>query len=214
MAMPDHAIQPERRTRLLPDARRAQLVALGVAALADRTLESLPLEELSKQAGVSKGLLFYYFGSKQGFHREIVSAAFNSMLHATEPLLELPPAERLWSTLRRTVRFAREHESTFYSLVRGTASGDAEVREVIEHARATQAERVLVLFLELGIPDSGLLRIAVRSWVAFAEQTLVDAALNTDMSDADIVQLLTNSLVAITTAIDPAHGESLSGVVL
>lgn len=204
--------QELRRTRLTPDERRAQLVALGVAALADRSLEAVSIEGISKQAGVSKGLFFYHFGSKQGFHREIVRAARDSMLHATEPSPDVPPGERLRSTLARTVRFAREHESTFYSLVRGTASGDAEVREVIEQARAAQAERVFVLFSELGMPDSNLLRVALRSWVAFAEQTLVDGALNTEMPDDELVAFLSNTLVAIVGAADPANATIVEGL--
>ena len=37
----------ERRTRLSPEQRRAQLIALGVAFLADRPLDDLTIEELS-----------------------------------------------------------------------------------------------------------------------------------------------------------------------
>jgi AcrR family transcriptional regulator len=47
-----------RRTRLSPEERRAQLVALGVNALADRPLQELTIEDLAAQAGVSRGLLF------------------------------------------------------------------------------------------------------------------------------------------------------------
>jgi len=50
----------ERRTRLTPDERRAQLVALGVAALAHSPLEDVTMELLSEQAGVSRALLFHY----------------------------------------------------------------------------------------------------------------------------------------------------------
>ena len=65
----------DRRTRLTPDERRAQLVALGVAFLADNPLDELTIEDLSARAGVSRGLLFHYFGSKQGLHREVVRTA-------------------------------------------------------------------------------------------------------------------------------------------
>jgi hypothetical protein len=39
---------------------------------------------------------------------------------------------------------------------------------------------VIAVFLELGMPDTVLLRIALRSWVAFAEETLVSRALDDD----------------------------------
>ncbi|MFF2053328.1 TetR/AcrR family transcriptional regulator [Leifsonia sp. NPDC058194] len=180
----------DRRTRLTPDERRAQLVALGVAFLAENPLDELTIDVLSERAGVSRALLFHYFGSKQGLHREVVRTARDSMLHATEPVPELPPLERLRDTLERIVRFVREHRCTFYSLVRGVASGDSDVRAVVQEAREEQADRVVAAFLELGVADTPLLRIALRSWVAFAEEALVESALGTELAADEIVGFL------------------------
>ncbi|PJI94043.1 TetR/AcrR family transcriptional regulator [Luteimicrobium subarcticum] len=199
----------ERRTRLSPDERRAQLVAIGVAALADRSLDELTIDVISQQAGVSRGLLFYYFGSKQGFHREVVRAARDGLLRATEPVLELSPLERLHDTLSNLVAFVREHEDTFFSLVRGAASGDRQVREVVEQARALQCERVEIVCRELGVPDTALLRVGLRSWVAFAEQALVDGVLGGRMSPDEAVDFLERSLVAVVVTVDPEQGARL-----
>ena len=98
-------MENDRRTRLTPDERRAQLVALGVAFLADNPLDQLTIEDLSARAGVSRGLLFHYFGSKQGLHREVVRTARDAMLHATEPVAGLAPLDRLHDTLERIVAF-------------------------------------------------------------------------------------------------------------
>jgi AcrR family transcriptional regulator len=201
----------ERRTRMTPDERRAQLVALGVAALADRPLDQLNVEDLSAQAGVSRGLLFYYFDSKQGFHREVVRAARDGMLHATEPQLDLPPVERLHTTLAKIVDFVREHRSTFVSLVHGVASGDREVRAVVEEAEQIQTQRVIAVFDELGVPQSPLLTVALRAWVAFAEQALVDAELvpgpDGDETAAEFVAFLQRSALAVVESV----GEHIAG---
>lgn len=192
----------DRRTRLTPDERRAQLVALGVALLAEGPLDELTIDALSERAGVSRALLFHYFGSKQGLHREVVRTARDSMLHATEPVPELPPLDRLRDTLSRIVRFVRDHRGTFYSLVRGVASGDSEVRAVVEEAREEQAGRVVAAFLELGVPDTPMLRIALRSWVAFAEEALVESALGTDLPADEIVGFLERSARGVVAALD------------
>jgi AcrR family transcriptional regulator len=193
----------DRRTRLAPDERRAQLVALGVATLVDHPLDALSIETLSERAGVSRGLLFHYFGSKQGLHREVVRTARDSMLRATEPTPGLEPFERLHDTLTRIVRFVRDHRGTFYSLVRGVASGDPEVRAVVDQARSAQADRVIAVFLELGVADSELLRIAMRSWVAFAEEALIDSALDTDLPSEEIVAFLERTARAVAAAVEP-----------
>lgn len=197
----------ERRTRLTPEDRSAQLIALGVASLAERPLHALSIEWLSAEAGVSRALLFHYFGSKQGLHREVVQVARDSMLRATEPVPELAPLDRLHDTLTRIVLFVREHRGTFYSLVRGVASADLEVREVVEQARVEQAERVVAVFLELGMDDTPLLRVALRSWVAFAEEALVDnvAGGTAVLTDDELVSLLERSAEAVASCVGIAR---------
>lgn len=196
-------MQTERRTRLTPEERRAQLVALGVAFLAEHPLDSLSIEYLSAEAGVSRALLFHYFGSKTGMQREVVRAARDSMLRATETEQGLGVDARIHATLTLIVRFVREHRGTFYSLVRGVASGAPEVREVIDEARAVQADRVISAFVELGYEDTSLLRNALRSWVAFAEDLLIRLAIDSEMPSEQIVEFLHRSAGGVVSAVEP-----------
>jgi hypothetical protein len=75
------------------------------------------------------------------------------------------------------------------------------VRAVVEEARGEQAERVVAVFLELGVPDTVLLRIALRSWVAFAEEALVESAIGTDLPSAEIVGFLERSAHGVVDAL-------------
>jgi AcrR family transcriptional regulator len=192
----------DRRTRLSPDERRGQLVALGVSFLAERPLDDLSIEELSTRAGVSRALVFHYFGSRQGLHRDVVVAASRAMLDASAPRLEFAPRARLHDTLLRIVGFVRDHRGTFYSLVRGVASGDPVVRTVVDESRDLHAERITTVYLELGTPDTPLLRTALRSWIAFAEEVLVELALETERPAAEIVAFLERSAAGVVRAVD------------
>jgi AcrR family transcriptional regulator len=193
-------VDSERRRRLTPDERRAQLLALGVAFLAERPLDDLTIEELSARAGVSRGLVFHYFGSKQGLHQAVVTTAGASMLAASVPRPELPPLDRLHDTLRRIVAFVREYRGTFFSLVRGIASGDPVVRTIVDGTRDVHAERIITVFLELGVADTPLLRVALRSWISFAEEVLIELALETDADAAEIVDFLSRSAHGVVEA--------------
>src|ERR1700710_2877944 len=84
-----------KRTRLDPIARRAQLIALGVEMLATRTLDALSVEDIAKKAGISRGLLFHYFSSKQEFHTEVARAAAQDLIDRIEPDASLPPLDAL-----------------------------------------------------------------------------------------------------------------------
>ena len=191
----------DRRTRLTPDQRRAQLVASGVAFLAEKPLDDLTMEVLSERVGVSRGLVFHYFGSRQGLHREVVITAAAALLEASVPREDLDPRERLDDTLARIVAFVREHRGTFFSLVRGVASGDPEVRSEVDRARDVTAGWVTDGFLELGSADSPLLRVALRSWVNFAEEVLVELALGTEMPAAEIVAFLSRSAFGVLASV-------------
>lgn len=132
-----------KRTRLSPQQRRAQLIELGTEMLADRPLEQISVEDIADQAGVSRGLLFHYFASKQEFHLEIVREASRSMIERTAPDPELDPFEILRDSIANYVDYVAEKRDTFISLLRGTASGDPLMREVFEQTRTTMAERTL-----------------------------------------------------------------------
>jgi AcrR family transcriptional regulator len=190
-----------RRTRLSPDDRRAQLLALGVSFLAERPLDDLTIEELSERAQVSRGLVFHYFGSLQGLQREVVTTAARAMLDASAPRAELDPRARLRDTLLRIVGFVRDHRGTFFSLVRGTASGDPEVRRSVDDARVVHAERVIAVYTELGMPDTALLRAALRAWIAFAEEVLVELALETQQPAEDVAAFLERSADGVVRAV-------------
>ncbi|GAB2451463.1 TetR/AcrR family transcriptional regulator [Xylanimonas ulmi] len=185
-----------RRTRLSPEERRQQLLAIGVDWLADRPLEAISVEDLASAAGVSPGLVFYYFGTRQGLHQQIVLTARDAMLHATEPDPALPASQRLRDVLERFVAFVQEHDATFYSIVRGASSGDPQVRETIQHARDVLAQHTTEMLDELGVTPSPLRAVAVRAWISLAEQALVDAATDESIPAADLVAFLERSALA------------------
>lgn len=182
------------RARLSPKDRRAQLVAAGVNFLTDHTLDELTMDELARLAGVSRPLLFHYFETRQGMHLAVVTTARDSLLDATTPRQDLAPRERIRDTLLRITLFVQQHRGTFYSLVRGTASGDPAVRTVIDESRELNAERLREAFVELGIADTPLFRVALRSWVAFAEEALVSLAIERSTDAEDVVRFLEAAL--------------------
>ena len=193
--MPD-----DRRSRLTPDERRAQLIAVGVNFLADHPLGELTIDELARRAGVSRALLFHYFDTRQGMHHAVVLTARDAMLQATAPRPELPPRERIDDTLMRFAVFVREHRGTFISLVRGVASGDQTVRDVVDESREINAEHLREALSELGIPDSRALTVALRAWVSFTEEVLVALAAQDGADDAELVAFLGRTLDAVVDA--------------
>lgn len=195
----------ERRSRLSPDERRAQLVAIGVRYLAEHPLDELTIDELAARAGVSKALIFHYFESRQGVERAIVTTARDSLLLATEPRPELPPRERVRDTLLRIAGFVRDHSGTFSSLVRGVASGDPAVRAIVDESRELNALRLREAFAELGVPDDPALRVALRAWVSFTEEALLELVVDRRVDHEAVVDFLERTLDGVVAAAGDAR---------
>lgn len=184
----------ERRIRLTPEERRAQLLGLGVNFLADHPLDDLTMDQLARMAGVSRALVFHYFDSRQGMHQAVATTARDALLQATAPRLDLPPRARIDDTLLRFAAFVHEHRGTFFSLVRGVASGDLTVRSLVDEARELNAAHLRDAFAELGVPVTRALTISLRAWVAFAEEVLVTMAAEQRTDDEELVAFLVRTL--------------------
>lgn len=203
-----------KRVRLSPDARRAQLITLGVRMLATRSLEGLSVEDIADEAGISRGLLFHYFRSKQEFHLEVVRACVRELLERTEPDPDLPPLEQLMTSLSAYIDYVTENRDAYVSIVRGAASGDADVRQVSHETRAELANRVLKNLDALGLPNAARTELAVRGWVAFCEEVVVswlaaDGSAG-QLPRAELLTLLANALPGAVLSVDPQWLSDLS----
>src|SRR3954452_23453009 len=165
---------PAKRTRLRPEARRAQLIDLGVEMLATRRLDELSVELIAKAAGISRGLLFHYFPSKQEFHLEVARAAAAEMIRRTEPDPDLsPPVEALRAALTSFIEYVEENPDNYKSLVRGAASGDADMRAIFDETRSTMAQRIITVVAEQGLVVDARTTLAIHGWVAYVEECVV-----------------------------------------
>ena len=190
----------EKRTRLDPIARRAQLIALGVEMLATRTLDALSVEDIAQKAGISRGLLFHYFSSKQEFHTEVARAAAAELLARTEPDVSLPPLEALRNSLTAFIGYVEENPDNYKSLVRGAASGDSVMRTIFDETRATMAGRIIGVLGDLGMELGPKAELAVHGWVAFAEECVIRSIDGGVKDSSALLDLLTKALPAVVLA--------------
>jgi AcrR family transcriptional regulator len=194
-----------RRSRLTPEARRAQLIGLGVELLATRRLDELSVELIARTAGISRGLLFHYFSSKQEFHLEVARAAAAEMLRRTEPDPSLSPVDALRAGLAAFVDYVEENPDNYMSLVRGAVSGDAEMRAIFDATRATMAQRILDVVAAQGLEVQPRVTLAIAGWVAYVEECVVRWIDTRTVARAELLDLLTKSLPAV--ALSASDGE-------
>ena len=189
-----------KRTRLDPAQRRAQLIDLGARMLAERPLEQISVEDIADQAGVSRGLLFHYFASKNEFHLAIVRHSSEQMLQRTEPSESDDPMLTLRSVLASYVDYVTENRNTYVSLLRGTASGDPQMREVFEQTRDIMAKRTLDQLPKIGLTRTPQVELAVRGWIAFVEEATISWLRAPAITREELIDLTVQSLPALALA--------------
>jgi AcrR family transcriptional regulator len=167
-------VTPTTRARLAPDQRRSQLLDLGVRLLATRSLDELSIDLLAEEAGISRGLLYHYFGNKHAFREAVVRRAADDLIAQTAPPASGDPLERLQVSLRAYVDYVLANFEGYVSLLKGAAGGNDALRSIYEEVRAVLSERI---FLE--DPDGELIadtphnRLVVRGWSAMTEELVI-----------------------------------------
>lgn len=179
------------RVRRSAEDRRRQLIGIGLRLLVTRPIHELSIDEVAAEAGISRGLLFHYFPTKRDYYVAVVRAAGHRLLKHARPAEDGDPADRPRAIIEGFVGFVQRRRANYVALVRAGAGGDARVLEVFEDIRRTLTDRVLDAVGESAAPAP--LRLAVRGWLAMAEEMAIEATEEV-LSTADLVGLLADSL--------------------
>ena len=133
-------VAPKRRVRLDNDARRAQLLALARATFSNRAYDEVSIDDLAKEAKISKGLLYHYFPAKRDLYVAGLREIANELVVAVTSIpTDLPPIERARTGLDAYLDHITRHQRAFVSLMRGGIGSDPEVALVAIGVHRAQA---------------------------------------------------------------------------
>lgn len=165
---------PPVRTRLSPEARRAQLLELGAQLFATRSVDEISIDLLAEQAGISRGLIYHYFGSKQDFRLAVIRHAVEDLVEQTAPPTEGEPLERMLISLGVYVDYVLANLTLYRSLVRAAAGGTDEIRALYDEGRNALTDRIFREDVQGEIlTDTPQARLVVRGWAAMVEEMVL-----------------------------------------
>ena len=150
---------------------RERLLQAGYAFIAERPFDSVTVDEITDAAGVAHGLLFHYFGSKQGLYLEIMRDAAEQLekIHLEEHPPGVRPEEQLAAFLRRHMDFVQRWPTAYTVYSRGALS--EEVREIWEQSKQ-RALRIVLQYFEIPQPTRRQLALA-RAWLALFDELVL-----------------------------------------
>jgi len=174
--------------------------------LSTRSLDELAIEDIATAAGISRGLLFHYFPSKRDFREAVVRAAASDLLDHVEPDRSLPIVEQLRSGVQAFVDYVCDNRDSYVSLLRGAGGGDPRLRAIFDETRSTIASRIVNQLAHLSGDQEPptRVRLAIRGWVAFGEEVILDWLSEpvppSDLDRPALVELLDQALLALVTS--------------
>jgi AcrR family transcriptional regulator len=198
-------VRPRRRVRLDTDERRAQLLQLARKAFSDRSYDEVSIDDLAREAKISKGLLYHYFPTKRDLYvaglREIADELIE---RCTKIPANLPPIERVKAGLDAYLDHVWQHSRAFVSLMRGGIGSDPEVMVVVEDVRTKLFEAFLAEtpFTAVTAKDPKF-QIAVRGWIGFVESASLDWCANPRLDRPALRDFLAQVLLGILQSVLP-----------
>jgi len=122
------------------DERREQILSNALILFAAKGLSATKITDISAASGISQGLIYHYFQSKEEIFRELISSAFEKMNTACRELekLPLPPREKIILAIEKLLEGFDVYENTsyYYLLILQATVSEAvpqEVKDIIRN---------------------------------------------------------------------------------
>jgi len=196
-----------RRVRKEPDERRDQILACARELFSRRPYTTVSNTEIAAAAGVSRGLLNHYFGTK----RELYLAAVSQMMSV--PPIPVPPfepgvsaAERIDQSIDGWLELLQRNRETWITALDMTASGgDADLDRILEEARDRAVDHMTeVVGLTRLSREHPEIRAAFRGYSAMAEATTREWLKSGRLSRDQVRLLLRQVLLHLIEDVFPA----------
>lgn len=194
-----------KRSRMSTDARREQLLEAGVELLRRRPYDEVSIEEIAAAAGVSKGLLYHYFPTKQDFVLAALERGQRQLGELTAPDPDLPPAEQLGASIDRFLDFVEAHEVAYTAIFRSRGGRDPEIQAALERGRQERLDSLLDSLASweaapIAVERTPLLETAIQGWIFFVEGAVLRWLERRDLERDELRELLERALIGALAA--------------
>ena len=161
--------------RLEPDARREQILECAVRMFGERPYAAVSTSDLARTAGVARGLINHYFGTKRDLYVEVVRTLVRLPDHDEAVVATGALKTRVQRSVEWFLDVVSVHALAFVAVTGAEGVGaDPEIERILAAADDAAARRVLeTVGLSAEVAEhravvrayGGLVKAAVREWV-------------------------------------------------
>jgi AcrR family transcriptional regulator len=206
-AVPTAASRAPRWTRLEHDERRRQILSCARRLFSERHYDAVSTFELASEAGVTRGLLHHYFGTKRELYLEVV----RSLVRLPPDLFAgagdgRDPEEALGEAVDRLLEVASRNRETWLAAASARGFGrDPELEAIVEEARDAYADRVIEL-LQPGQDPRGAspeLRAVIRAYGGFVQAVSLEWLQRRRLTREQVRELILTGLLELVRDVVP-----------
>ena len=131
---------PRRHRRMSRADRERQMLDVAEEVFGDRGYQGTSMDEIAQRCGVSKPMLYEYFGSKDGLFAACVDRTKAALLDVTQKAMAAAstPEDVLWHAMVAYFAFADEHSRSFAMMLSRPTDGSWKTVDAVEAIRRQQ----------------------------------------------------------------------------
>lgn len=157
------------------EERREQILRVATRLFALRPYSEVSVNDIAEDAGIARGLLHHYFGSKRELYLEVVRTA----THVSDVSMEVLPddaAGDVWSAaVDGFLRAIERNPDVWMNAVNvGGAERDDEVAAILDETREILSDQTLAAIGLSDRADDPVVRAFMRAWGGFVQELTVE----------------------------------------
>lgn len=188
---------PRKRVRMDYDERRRLILDAATALFLRRPYGQVSISDIADAAGVAKGLLHHYFGSKRDLYLEVVRDVTRVALPSGPALEGGQELAALGAAIDALLGFASANRDLW---LRATAVGDDEVASILDDSREVLTEQIIA---GLSLEDTPVVRALVRGYGGLVQEVTREWLDRGRLTEAQAREVLVRTLPLLLERVLP-----------
>jgi AcrR family transcriptional regulator len=191
--------------RLEPDERKEQIFTRAIELFGDRPYSEVSTSDIAAAAGVARGLINHYFGTKRELYLAVIRRALTVPRLAVEILPEGPLELRADAAVDWFLDMVTSQEKMWLAAIAPEGIGrDLEVERILEEADKESADRVLeAVGLSRESEHGNELNALVRAFGGMVKAAGREWLVRGSLTRRQVHLLLSKSLVTLVGEVFP-----------
>ena len=113
----------------LPPEKKNLILSAGISEFAHKSYKDVSTDALTKTCGISKGILFHYFGSKKQFYLYCLEKSLKRLTEKTEEVVSDDFYDIIFSTMNSKMALCMEYRNEMLMVNMATRDANAETAQ-------------------------------------------------------------------------------------